>query len=127
MSLLVFLTFVALGCASPLDNEIDSTSVDISYLGPSIFGQPRESVGKTLESWDENHPENPEELGEYAEGDILFPETSRNGLVSKTTRWKDGVVPYEISLFYPPKDVQTIKRAMDIYHKYTCIKWVIVV
>ncbi|EFA05101.1 zinc metalloproteinase nas-13 [Tribolium castaneum] len=110
-----------LGFASPLDNELAPNPVDLSYLGPSIFGEPRES--KNLEGWDENRPENPEELGEYAEGDILFPENARNGLVSKTTRWKDGVVPYEISPFYPPKDVQMIKRAMEIYHKYTCIKF----
>ncbi|CAH1382705.1 hypothetical protein MTP99_006687 [Tenebrio molitor] len=111
--------------ASPVDdNEIDSgKSIDLSYLGPSIFGTPSENVGKKLENWNESSPQNPEELGEYLEGDILFPEKGRNGLISKATRWKEGVVPYEISPFYPPKDVQMIKRAMEIYHKYTCIKF----
>lgn len=104
---------------APIDED---KHIDLSYLGSSIFGAPSEKVGKSLEKWHKEHPQNPEEFGEYAEGDILFPHEGRNGLISKSTRWPGGVVPYEISPFYTSKDVAVIERAMAIYHKYTCIK-----
>lgn len=39
----------------------------------------------------------PDELGEYAQGDILFPpETKRNGLIAESTRWPNRIIPYVI-------------------------------
>lgn len=39
---------------------------------------------------------NPEEMGDYAEGDILIPTLARNGVKEETLKWQNGHVPYEI-------------------------------
>lgn len=104
------------------DDEAE-LAVDISYLGEGIYKSPDPNVGKLLEGWNETSPENPEEFGEYAEGDIIFPKRGRNGMIPETFRWKNGVVPYVISSSFTAKDKEVIKRAMDIYKKYTCIRY----
>ncbi|XP_072377447.1 hatching enzyme 1.2-like [Diabrotica undecimpunctata] len=76
-----------------------------------------------LDSWDESNSQNPEEFGEYYEGDIFMPHGGRNGIVGEALRWNNGVVPFEISGYYNSKDLNLIKTAMDIYHKYTCISF----
>lgn len=43
---------------------------------------------------------NPEEMGEYAEGDILLPNVARNGIKEETSRWPDGIIPYVIDGYY---------------------------
>lgn len=67
---------------------------------------------------------NPEELGEYAEGDILFPASSlRNGLITPGLLWEDGIIPYEIKGHFSYNEKQTIFKAMEQYHSYTCIRF----
>lgn len=105
------------------NNEEYYPAIDISYLGSSIFKQPDPEVGKRLENWNETSLENPEEYGEYADGDILFPNKGRNGLAGEAFRWKNGEVPYEISGSFTSNDKQIIKRAMEIYKKYTCVRY----
>lgn len=119
-----FLVFVHVqGIPIAEDDAQMRTFVDLSYLGERIFGNPSIETGKRLQQWDPVTSNlNPEELGEYAEGDILFPRDSRNGLIGETFRWRDGVIPYEIGGYYPPDDKAVIMKAMDIYHKYTCIQ-----
>ena len=40
---------------------------------------------------------NPEELGDYFEGDIvLAPGQEKNGMIDERYRWPNGVIPYEI-------------------------------
>ncbi|KAJ8982217.1 hypothetical protein NQ317_013519 [Molorchus minor] len=103
------------------DNQLDSDPVDLAYLGGRAFSSPDPETGKKVENWNEASPKNPEELGEYAEGDIVFPERSRNGMVAQTFRWKDGVVPYEIAGSFSSSDLDRINRAIAIYKKYTCV------
>nr|CAD7571777.1 unnamed protein product [Timema californicum] len=68
---------------------------------------------------------NPEELGEYLEGDILFPESlSRNGLRAERSRWPGGVVYYTLSPYFTDKDRGVISSAIQEYHTHTCIKFV---
>lgn len=107
------------------ENEIETNllAADLSYLGEKVFGKPNNESGENLSKWKEDSLVNPEEVGEYAEGDILFPSAKRNGLIAKTSRWKDGVVPYEILGFFTLSDLDLIHRAMDQYHKLTCIKY----
>ncbi|KAJ8972151.1 hypothetical protein NQ314_000377 [Rhamnusium bicolor] len=85
------------------ENSLEKSTVDLSYLGERVFSQPNPETGKRLESWNETSAENPEEFGEYAEGDIVFPRRGRNGLVAEGLHWKNGVIPYEISGHFRPK------------------------
>ncbi|XP_030764101.1 zinc metalloproteinase nas-13-like isoform X2 [Sitophilus oryzae] len=96
---------------------------DLSYLGHRVFKEPSVETGKLVETWNATSDINPEELGEYAEGDIRFPKVARNGMIAETLRWKDGIIPYKIDGFFDIDSLNSIKRAMDIYHKYTCIKF----
>jgi len=72
--------------------------IDLSHYGMRLYGSPSEAVGVDVANWkpDQNRG-NPEELGSYLEGDILFPQAkSRNGLIAQTSRWPNGQVPFEI-------------------------------
>ncbi|KAL6428195.1 hypothetical protein ACFW04_008498 [Cataglyphis niger] len=67
---------------------------------------------------------NPEELGEYVEGDILFPPiTGRNGLTAVSARWPNGIIPFVISPYFNAQQQKVIYDAMDDYHRYTCIRF----
>ncbi|XP_057667230.1 zinc metalloproteinase nas-13-like [Diorhabda carinulata] len=76
-----------------------------------------------LSSWDESHPQNPEEFGEYFEGDINEPNIGRNGIVGEEFRWEKGQIPYEISGLFSTNDRKMIAKAMELYQKYTCISF----
>lgn len=53
--------------------------------------------GDAVSKWTPDSKVHPEELGEYAEGDILHPHPyNRNGLRAKSSRWPDKTIPYEI-------------------------------
>lgn len=114
----VFLWFVAvclaLALAQPVnlraeeeeENEVDNSGDSDLYsglvhLGAAIFGTPDSKSGDAVSKWKETSPLNPEEMGEYAEGDILHPiGNSRNGLKAVSSRWPKGVIPYEISPYF---------------------------
>ena len=110
----------------PMADE-ESDAIDLSAFGLK-FGQPDMKTGELLKNWqpDENGA-NPEELGSYLEGDILFPmnssTNSRNGMVSQSYRWPNAVIPYEIVGSFDPRSLNTIENAMGVYHKQTCIKF----
>lgn len=71
------------------------------HLGSAIFGTPDIKSGEAVSTWKETSQLNPEEMGEYAEGDILHPiGTARNGLKAVSSRWPKGVIPYEISPYF---------------------------
>lgn len=72
--------------------------IDLSLLGPTIFGVPDNATGLLVAEYDPNTYEvNPEELGSYLEGDMLMPPGfSRNGLQAISSRWPGAIVPYDI-------------------------------
>lgn len=90
--------------ASFEDNTLDedATYIDLSQFGLSIFGEPSNETGKVVASYDPNTSGlNPEELGEYLEGDMLMPPNlARNGLVATSSHWPGGVIPFEISGYF---------------------------
>lgn len=114
--LLCFLTTVLpLVLAQPLnlrkeedENEVeasvsgeDTLYNELMHLGSAIFGTPDKKTGEAVSTWKESSPLNPEELGEYAEGDILHPTgEGRNGLKATSSRWPKGIIPYEISPYF---------------------------
>ncbi|KAF2888692.1 hypothetical protein ILUMI_17481 [Ignelater luminosus] len=104
--------------------DYDKGGADLSYLGRTVFGEPNEESGKRVEQWNKSSKVNPEELGSYAEGDILFPnDVRRNGVISETARWPNGVVPYNFDGGYSKDQRETIKTLMMEFHKATCIRF----
>lgn len=130
-SVLVLLTTSSFGWPyrrrDVFDNSVESPSALTSYLeslGDGLYGLPNNETGHKVAEWHEGMPVNPEELGNYAEGDILFPAfLSRNGLKAESARWPKGVIPYLISPYFNANQVKLIHDAMEEYHKYTCIKF----
>ncbi|XP_058056148.1 hatching enzyme 1.2-like [Anopheles bellator] len=109
------------------DNSLDETEpvIDLSHLGPELYGLPDEAVGKRVAEFNPaTDGGNVEELGSYLEGDILIdrPE-GRNGLASTSTRWPNGVVPFVISGNFDAKGMQLIEEAMKQFHAKTCIRF----
>ncbi|KAB0791561.1 hypothetical protein PPYR_03361 [Photinus pyralis] len=83
-----------------------------------------EKSGINLNEWREESGVNPEETGEYFEGDILLPaDYSKNGLLNETYRWTGAVIPYEIVGLFSSRERELIARAMGEYHKHTCIRF----
>ncbi|XP_014601798.1 PREDICTED: zinc metalloproteinase nas-4-like [Polistes canadensis] len=113
------------------DNSVDSPGGGggglvsrLQYLGEAAYGLPSNVTGLKVANWHEGMSVNPEELGNYAEGDILFPlGTSRNGLKANAARWPNGIIPYMISPYFDERQRKLIYQAMEEYHKYTCIKF----
>ncbi|XP_060806699.1 zinc metalloproteinase nas-4 isoform X1 [Amyelois transitella] len=112
------------------DNSIDnfdSDTIDLTQLGPEAFGSPSNKSGESLSTWNETSLMNPEEMGEYAEGDILIPKTSaqgRNGIRHEAMRWPDGVIPYSLEGYFSSEQRDLIMQAIDDYHRMTCLHFV---
>ncbi|XP_074096142.1 low choriolytic enzyme [Cotesia typhae] len=100
--------------------------ISLSHLGNTMFGTPSNRTGSRVAEWNQELGVNPEELGEYAEGDILIPRTAsgRSGLANSAARWPGATVPYMISPWFKPDQMETIMEAMDDFRKYTCIQFV---
>lgn len=101
---LVAATWLAVANCSVIlrdENDIDSNDdeIDLSHLGQAIYGAPDASVGERVSRYNPETDEvNPEELGTYAGGDMLITRPAgRNGLADRSTRWPNGVVPFEIA------------------------------
>ncbi|XP_048482543.1 protein SpAN [Plutella xylostella] len=131
---LVLLCFVSVGICWPLveDNYLDEGNsvdgdgvIDLSTLGPEAFREPDEKSGEALSNWTTTSEVNPEETGEYLEGDILMPRGSlRNGMRDQSYRWQDGIVPYVIEGYYSTEQRDLIMKAIADYHRLTCIRFV---
>lgn len=108
-----------------LVDETDNEVINLARFGDAIFGEPDESVGRMVSDWTPDNDQNPEELGTYLEGDILItPNEARNGLVRESSRWKGGIIPYVFDYTVSAEDRAVIMRAIDVYHKQTCLKFV---
>lgn len=87
------------------DNGVEDPNGVISHLrrsGGNLYGEPSSQTGHKVSQWHAGMDVNPEELGDYVEGDILFPgdpghPMARNGLKDSSARWPGGVIPYVIS------------------------------
>ncbi|XP_004530383.1 high choriolytic enzyme 1 [Ceratitis capitata] len=111
------------------NGEHDKDVIDLSHYGNSLYGTPDNEVTAQLVAnyTAEESPVNPEELGSYLEGDILVPKPpvmTRNGVTTQSSRWPNGVVPFEIRGNFNTRDMATIEHAMDEYHRRTCIRFV---
>lgn len=86
------------------DNVVDGPDGLIAHLrnfGRSLYGFPNNETGLRVAQWHKDMDVNPEELGEYVEGDILFPPiTGRSGLAAVSARWPNGIIPFVISSYF---------------------------
>lgn len=84
------------------DNGLDGSIGNLAYMKSNqIFGNPSNETGARVAEWNPLSSVNPEELGEYAEGDILFPSNfGRNGLKNGIARWPEGIIPYMMSPYF---------------------------
>ncbi|XP_030573374.1 low choriolytic enzyme [Drosophila novamexicana] len=103
--------------------------IDLSSYGSAMYGTPDQELTAALVGnfSADTDKVNPEELGSYLEGDILVPQspiTMKNGLTTQSSRWPNGVVPYEIRGSFNARDMATIQGAIEQYHKRTCIRFV---
>lgn len=122
---IIFLVIFNIVHSSPLSEPIDDTVFDLARYGDLVYGDPNDSVGKMVDEWKSDDNVNPEELGSYFEGDILFPaEEGRNGLAKESTRWPNGVIPYNFHSSVPSSDRNIINRCISEYHAKTCLKFV---
>lgn len=78
-------------------DEIVDT-IDLSHLGPEIYGKPNKESGDRLTEWMKSpNGTNADESGTYLGGDILFPtKNQRNGLLTQSSHWLKGEIPFEI-------------------------------
>ncbi|KAF5294370.1 hypothetical protein FQR65_LT10823 [Abscondita terminalis] len=99
-----------------------------TLLLPTLFitsqsTPPNRESGLALERWNVDLGTNPEEVGDYLEGDIIFTNLVKNGLVNENARWPDAVVPYEIVGKFTYNERDLIGKAMEEYHKRSCIRF----
>ncbi|KAL4711841.1 hypothetical protein ACJJTC_006010 [Scirpophaga incertulas] len=108
------------------DNSIDGEdNINISHLGPEAFGSPKNESGEAVAEWTEDSLMNPEEMGSYAEGDILVPRPlTRNGVRDQTSMWPNGIIPYVIEGYFNQQQRDMIRKAIADYHRLTCLRFV---
>lgn len=103
-SLLLITACNAVPIPSIDDNRIDTDTdvIDLSQYGSAIFGVPSNNTGNRVAHYDPTRDQlNPEEMGEYLEGDILMPpDFARNGLIASSSHWPGAVVPFEITGYF---------------------------
>ncbi|XP_075158663.1 hatching enzyme 1.2-like [Haematobia irritans] len=103
--------------------------IDLSFYGMALFGEPDDQYTARMVAnyTPETSAVNPEELGSYLEGDILVPKQGvilKNGLTTQSSRWPNGIVPYEIRGNFNAQDMSIIEHAIAEYHRRTCIRFV---
>ncbi|CAG9791605.1 unnamed protein product [Diatraea saccharalis] len=109
------------------ENSIDGAdnSINLSHLGSEAFGSPKNESGDALTEWNESSLMNPEEMGSYAEGDILIPHPlGRNGVREQSSWWPNGIIPYVIEGYYNQEQRDLIRKAIADYHRLTCLRFV---
>lgn len=108
---------------------ISKDVIDLSFYGMALFGEPDDkNTARLVANYTaDSYAVNPEELGTYLEGDILVPMqkiTVKNGLTTQSSRWPNGIVPYEIRGNFNSQDRDIIEHAIGEYHRRTCIRFV---
>jgi hypothetical protein len=72
-------------------------TLDLRRYGKDVSTSPDKRTGKSLKEWTAAKKKgNPEEQGNYFEGDIIIDMEGRNGVVLAAQKWPNGKIPYEI-------------------------------
>ncbi|KAK4306278.1 hypothetical protein Pmani_021900 [Petrolisthes manimaculis] len=78
-------------------------------------------IPKSGKEWTPESLVNPEELGEFFEGDIMLPlpPRTKNGLLDERYRWTNGVVPYQFSSQFTSTQISVVEQAFADYASLT--------
>ncbi|XP_063889698.1 zinc metalloproteinase nas-4-like [Scylla paramamosain] len=100
----------AFGCACLLPLVCLATAVPFDPRFP-----------RTGKEWTPESLINPEELGEYFEGDILLPlpTMGKNGLIDENYRWPEGKVAYHFHSDYTEDNKKRVREAMRKIEEHT--------
>ncbi|XP_058461687.1 hatching enzyme 1.2-like [Malaya genurostris] len=124
--LIGFLVFLFCVCQSN-SHEDDLFEFDLTPLGEGLY-EPASGnhTSKRLEQSivPEYDDSNPEEAGNYVEGDIYQPYVAKNAIKFKSKKWKKAVIPYEISDEFSSSEVKKIRSAFQIFSQKTCVRFV---
>lgn len=97
MKLIAIITLVKFVGGAPLDRSNFVNSLDLTLFGDEIYNTPDRAVGKNLKDWVKSKKlGNPEEQGNYFQGDIMINAEARNGIILESQKWPQGLVPYVI-------------------------------
>lgn len=88
-----------------------------------VIGSTDLNVGVKVANFNDNQLENPEELGNYFEGDIILPHNGKNGLIKDVYRWPSGIVPFEIKGTFGIEIIYYFLINEIINHNFCVIKY----
>lgn len=103
-----------------------TTEVILKTIPERMIGYPDPENRRILEQWNFSTRANPDSMGTYYGGDILFiqkPNSSRSFIPGWTTTWPDRIVPYEIEGGFTREEQNRILTAMNTYERYTCLRF----
>ncbi|XP_045124478.1 zinc metalloproteinase nas-4-like [Portunus trituberculatus] len=99
----------------------------LAALASPALAAPDRRFPKTGKEWTPQSLVNPDELGDYFEGDIVLPlpPMCRNGLIDEKYRWPGGRVAYKFDTTYSEDDKDKVRKAMNEYETQTggCISF----
>lgn len=81
---------------SKLESE-HNYDINLEYLENRTYSSPSREIGRKVAVWHKNGGVNPEELGHYFQGDILFSHNSKEiKSIVGWSRWPQAQIPYLI-------------------------------
>ncbi|XP_011057337.1 PREDICTED: high choriolytic enzyme 1-like [Acromyrmex echinatior] len=86
---------------------------------------PNYETGLRTAQWCEKMNVNPDELGDYFEGDIMIASDIKRNVLSDDADWhwwSDGVIPIVVDGDFDEKGHEHIHQAINEFKKYTCIE-----
>lgn len=121
---MIFLVVVGCVAGAMLVNCYPQSLSDMSYLGQKIYVQPNLWSGEQVAEYDPKKDlENPEELGNYAEGDMVMPKVHGRSVIAwQSSRWPESIIPYEISGNFGKVTVFANFNQNSIHHKHSQIR-----
>ncbi|KRT80958.1 metallopeptidase, partial [Oryctes borbonicus] len=63
------------------------------------------------------------EISGQTEGDMISTRTFKNGVINATLMWKNGEIPYQLDPSYTKDDAKWIKKALNVFHRETCLRF----
>ncbi|XP_011705859.1 PREDICTED: zinc metalloproteinase nas-4-like, partial [Wasmannia auropunctata] len=112
-STLLVLTIIESVRAGPYSRDIEGYKME-----------PDLETGAKVAQWTKEMKMNPEELGNYFEGDIMISNITTINGDRRAQRWNNGVVPFEINGRFNQDQMNNIYRAMNDFHSKACIRFV---
>jgi len=93
----------------------------LAVVGVALAAPSSKLFPKTGKEWTPESLINPEELGEFYQGDIMLPlpPMAKNGILDESYRWPNGVVSYNFASTFSSSQKATVRAAMDEYESLT--------